>query len=165
MQVKSGEIREDFFFRIHVISIRVPALEERKEDIPLLTAHFLNKLGDEKDITALPQELTRSMMAYDWPGNIRELQNFINRFLASADIEFFEFKDKAPYGFDHTVEQATVDDAVGHGLQDYLASFEKKIIIKTLQENNWHRGKTADALQIHYRSLLRKMKRHGIQLS
>ena len=164
-QVKTGEIREDFFFRVHVISIKVPALEERKEDIPLLTAHFLNKLGNGKKIKALPQELTRSMMAYDWPGNIRELQNFINRFLVSADTEFFKFKDKAPYELNQSLEPLSVDDAAGGGLQGYLSSFEKKLILKTLKENNWHRGKTADALQIHYRSLLRKMKRFGIQLS
>lgn len=164
-QVKTGEIREDFFFRIHVISIKVPALEKRKEDIPLLTAHFLNKLGKENEIKALPQELTRAMMAYDWPGNIRELQNFINRFLASADTEFFEFKEKAPYNLNQSAEQVGLNGIVGQGLQYNLSLFEKKIIIKTLKENNWHRGKTAIALQIHYRSLLRKMKRLGIRSS
>jgi PAS domain S-box-containing protein len=164
-QVKTGEIREDFFFRIHVISIKVPALKERKEDIPLLTAHFLKKFGNKKDITALPQELTRSMMAYDWPGNIRELQNFINRYIASADTEFFKFKDSAPYDLDHGLERIVVKDSVDYGLQDYMSSFEKNIILKTLEKNNWHRGNTADALKIHYRSLLRKMKRYGIYMS
>lgn len=161
-QVKTGGIREDFFFRIHVISIKVPALKDRKEDIPLLTTHFLNTFGGGKDITALPHELTRQMMAYNWPGNIRELQNFINRFLASADTEFFEFKETLPNEFEQLVQLDSGDEASGHGLQDYMASFERKLILKTLAENNWHRGNSAKALKIHYRSLLRKMKRHGI---
>lgn len=165
-QVKSGEIREDFFFRVHVISIKVPALKERKEDIPLLTSHFLKTYGGKEDITAIPQELTRSMMAYNWPGNIRELQNFINRFLASADIEFFQFEDEATsHGLDRAVGDYTGEATGQHGLQTTISRFEKKMILQVLEENNWHRGNTANALQIHYRSLLRKMKRYGIQLS
>jgi PAS domain S-box-containing protein len=159
-QVKAGKIREDFFFRVHVISIKVPPLKERKEDIPLLTAHFLQQNGGHKDVTVIPQELTRSMMAYDWPGNVRELQNFIHRFLASADTEFFKFNDTLSYEMDHTVDEYMGAD--DRSLQSHLSQFEKKMILKTLERFNWHRGDTARALKIHYRSLLRKMKQYGI---
>jgi PAS domain S-box-containing protein len=164
-QVNSGKIREDFFFRIHVISIKVPALKERKEDIPLLTAHFLKRFGDDKDITTIPQELTRSMMAYDWPGNVRELQNFIFRYLASADTQFFKFKEQLPPDMDQTLEKYMGNGSADQSLQSHLTLFEKKIILKTLEAFNWHRGKTAQALNIHYRSLLRKMKKYGIYLT
>jgi PAS domain S-box-containing protein len=164
-QVELGKIREDFFFRIHVISIKLPPLRERKEDIPLLTSYFLKKFGGDKNIAAIPQELTRSMMAYNWPGNVRELQNFIYRYIASADTEFFKIKACAPPAMNGTVERY-IDGANGEqSLQSWLTCFEKKIILKTLDEHNWNRGKTAHTLKIHYRSLLRKMKKYGIQQS
>lgn len=162
-QVEIGKIREDFFFRIHVISIKLPPLRERKEDIPLLTFHFLRKIGGDKDISIIPQDLTRSMMTYDWPGNVRELQNFISRYLASADTEFLKIKTGAPPEMNGTIERHIGNGNAEQSLQSWLTGFEEKIILKTLAENNWHRGNAARALKIHYRSLLRKMKRYGIQ--
>jgi len=164
-QVKTGDIREDFFYRIHVIAIHVPPLKERKEDIPLLTAHFLKGIGDKKDLNIIPHELTRSMMAYDWPGNVRELQNFIYRFLASADTEFFRFQDSVVQDVDHTVEKIMDNRPDDQGLQTFMSLFEKQMILKTLEKHQWHRGHTANSLKIHYRSLLRKMKQYDIKMS
>lgn len=164
-QMKMGKIREDFFFRIHVIAINLPPLRERKEDIPLLTFHFLKKYGSDKGISVIPQELTKSMMTYDWPGNVRELQNFIYRYVASADAEFFKIDACAASRMDAEVDKYIDDDNEEQSLGTWLTCFEKKIILKTLEEHNWHRGNTARALKIHYRSLLRKMKRYGIQQS
>ena len=162
-QVKSGKIREDFFFRIHVISIHVPPLKDRKEDIPLLTFHFLKKYGDNKEPSFIPQDLTRSMMAYDWPGNVRELQNYIYRYIASADTEFLKINAGAPTGMDVSVDKYLDKNDADQNLQAALAWFEKKVIVRALKQENWHRGKAARALSIHYRSLLRKMKTHGIK--
>lgn len=164
-QVEIGKIREDFFFRIHIISIKLPPLRERKEDIPLLTFHFLKRFGDDKDISVIPQDLTKSIMSYNWPGNVRELQNFVYRYIASADTEFFKIKTCTPLEINDTIDRY-IDDGNGEqSLQSWLMCFEKKIILKTLEEQNWHRGNTARALKIGYRSLLRKMKRFGIQQS
>lgn len=164
-QVEIGKIREDFFFRIHVISIKVPPLRERKEDIPLLVFHFLKEFGNDKDITVIPQDLTRSMMTYDWPGNVRELKNFIFRFLTSEDPEFLKIKSFESSSMNDTVNEYIAENEEIQGLQSWLTCFEKKIILKTLEENNWHRGYTAKVLNIHYRSLLRKMKTYGINQS
>jgi len=161
-QVKSGRMREDFFFRLHIIAIEVPPLRERREDIPLLSLHFLKKFGDDQDVSILPQGLTRSMMTYKWPGNVRELQNFIHRYISGADTEFFEFKADGAGGIGETAEGVLQKDRDDHSLQTWLTEFEKAAILKTLNDHNWHRGRAARALKIHYRSLLRKMKRYGI---
>lgn len=163
--VEEGKMREDFFFRIHVISVKLPPLRERREDIPLLTSHFLKKLGRKKDITTIPQDLTRSMMAYNWPGNVRELQNFIYRYIASADTEFFKMKAGDTAGPNDIIQDFLTNSGAEQSLQSWMACFEKEVIFKTLEDQNWHRGNTARALKIHYRSLLRKMKMYGIQQS
>jgi PAS domain S-box-containing protein len=162
-RVESGKMREDFFFRIHIISIKLPPLRERKEDIPLLTSNFLKKYGDNKAIVTIPQELTRSMMTYNWPGNVRELQNFVYRYIASEDTEFYKIKACAPFEINGAIDEYIDESNEEQSLQSWLGCFEKKIILKTLEEHNWNRGKTASTLQIHYRSLLRKMKKYSIQ--
>ena len=164
-QVKIGKIREDFFFRIHVISIHLPPLRERKEDIPLLAFHFLKKYGKDKDITIIPQDLTRSMMTYDWPGNVRELQNFIYRYIAAEDTEFFKFDTRTPAYIDQVFERPIIEGGSEPNLKSWMRTFEKQIILKSLEEHKWHRGHAARALGIHYRSLLRKMRIYDINLS
>ncbi len=161
-QVEIGKIREDFFFRIHVISIKLPPLRKRKEDIPLLVFHFLKRCGSDKDITMIPQDLTRSMMNHDWPGNIRELQNFVYRYATSADTEFLKVKACGSLTMKGSVENYIAEHEDIQGLQSWLTCFEKNLILKTLEEQNWHRGNAARVLKIHYRSLLRKMKNYGI---
>jgi len=164
-QVEIGKIREDFFFRIHIISIKLPPLRERKEDIPLLVFHFLKKFGNDKEITMIPQDLTRSMMTHDWLGNIRELQNFVYRYITSADTEFLKVKACGSPTMNDSVENYIGEHEEIQGLQSWLTCFEKNLIHKTLEDQNWHRGNTARALKIHYRSLLRKMKNYGISQS
>jgi PAS domain S-box-containing protein len=87
--VDAGKMREDFFYRIHIIPIQLPPLRERKDDIPLLVYHFMNEIGDsDGKHQSFPGEILDAMVDYDWPGNVRELQNVINRYLTLGEIDF-----------------------------------------------------------------------------
>ncbi len=79
--IANGEFREDLYYRLNVVTIELPPLRERKEDIPLLAQHFLNKfaLENDKEVTGFCPEATKSLLDYDWPGNVRELENAIER--------------------------------------------------------------------------------------
>jgi len=87
-QVRKRGIREDFFYRIHVIPINVPPLRDRKEDIPLLMEHFLKLYSENGDPPPVPGQVLEALMSYDWPGNVRELQNAIQRYIAVKRLEF-----------------------------------------------------------------------------
>ena len=87
-QVRKGVIREDFFYRIHVIPIHLPSLRERKEDIPLLVEHFVEKFGKGKNLPPLTPRIMEALRAHDWPGNVRELQNTVFRYLTLKKLDF-----------------------------------------------------------------------------
>ena len=89
-----GTFRQDLYFRLNVVQIRLPALRQRKVDIPLLVAHFLNKFSNPKQpVRALSDQALRKLMAYDWPGNIRELQNVVERAVILCDGETFSLDE------------------------------------------------------------------------
>ncbi|MBA4369334.1 MAG: hypothetical protein C0403_17045, partial [Desulfobacterium sp.] len=92
-QIKEGNMREDFFYRIHIIPIHLPPLRERKDDIPLLVEHFLKIYSHEKGLKQLSGQVMEELMQYDYPGNVRELQNIIQRYLAVKTIDFIYRND------------------------------------------------------------------------
>ena len=97
--VKSGRVREDFFFRIHIIPITLPPLRARREDIPLLVDHFLRQFAaDGQETLRLPGKVMESLYTYDWPGNIRELQNVLRRYLAIKRLDFIDSTPPTPSG-------------------------------------------------------------------
>lgn len=154
--VKAGRIREDFFFRIHIIPITVPPLRERREDIPLLVDHFLKQFTGEQKLPALPGKVLEALFKYDWPGNIRELQNVMHRYLAIKRLDFLDAPADAPAN--DSLPQ--VDQ--GQSLNQIMTQFEHGVISKCLEQNRWHRGKTAAALKIDRKTLFIKMKAHGL---
>ena len=89
--VRNGTIREDFFFRIHIIAITIPPLRERKEDIPLLIDHFMAKLGTDGQTHSIPGQFMDVMYNYSWPGNVRELQNVLHRYVTLGDMSVLKF--------------------------------------------------------------------------
>jgi transcriptional regulator with PAS, ATPase and Fis domain len=154
-QITQGIMRQDFFYRINVITIHVPPLRERKEDIPLLIEHFLKHYAAD---TTIPGQVVEVLSQREWPGNIRQLQNVLQRYLT---LEHLDFHDD----IHETGEAITLDEAgqAKRGLRDALERFEKQFILKILEQNQGHRGKTAETLQIPPRTLRRKLEKYQIK--
>ncbi|GAK55897.1 PAS modulated sigma54 specific transcriptional regulator, Fis family [Candidatus Vecturithrix granuli] len=158
---KRGLIREDFFFRIHVFTITIPPLRDRKDDIPLLVDHFLHRYrADDEPLPTIPAYIMEMFYTYDWPGNVREFQNAIQRYLSGQPLNFLET----------TQEESLKANALSpsKGSQDHrefqavMDEFEKKLILNVLEQQRWNKSKTAAVLGIPRRTLYRKMERYGI---
>ncbi len=159
-EVKQGRMRQDFLYRIHIIPIHIPALRERKEDIPLLVEHFL--VHHETDtVPPVSPSVTKALQQYDWPGNVRELQNTLKRFVTLKKLDFM--------GGDlpETAEEevfAGVGSELGRlSLSVLLEVVEKKILLNMLDKYDFNRRATAEALQVDRKTLYRKMKHFGIE--
>ena len=160
--VKKRLMREDFFYRIHIIPISLPPLRERKEDIPLLIEHFMKEYGrNEKDSPLpLPLKAQASMYNHHWPGNIRELQNTIHRYITLHKLDFMETPSQTKAQPDDLPETV-----MGNGGVDYknlLEKFEKNVFLKALEQNQWHREKAALSLGLPRRTFFRKLAKIGL---
>lgn len=155
--IKEGLIREDFFYRIHIIPIHLPPLRERKEDIPLLIDHFMKMHGDpRKNVERIQMD---QFLDYDWPGNVRELQNVVHRYIFMKKLDF---SSSPRTGKNVLQSQPVLEDA---SLVFLLDSYEKEVIQKTLIKYKWHRGKAAEALRINRKTLFTKIIRYGLDNS
>ncbi|MCP4400507.1 MAG: sigma-54-dependent Fis family transcriptional regulator, partial [bacterium] len=156
-QVEKKLMREDFFYRIQVISIEVPSLRERKEDIPLLIDHVLKQYNTGGDHPALPGKIAEVLYTYDWPGNIRQLQNVLQRYLTVKRLDFLGPGSTMPAEVDDSeVMQQSLT------LQDAIETFEKQFLMKTLERHHWQKAKAATTLGIERRTLYRKIKKFGL---
>jgi PAS domain S-box-containing protein len=160
--VAKGEMREDFYYRIHIIPIYLPPLRERKEDISLLVYHFLREYSDDENIHSIPEHIIKSMQNYDWPGNVRELQNAIHRYITLKKIDFMDIPQSKPDEPDIIPEDITIQNHRDVELRMMMENFEKKIIKSTLERHRWHKTKVASILGIDRKTLFRKMKSHEI---
>ncbi|MEW6066433.1 acetoacetate metabolism regulatory protein AtoC [Desulforamulus profundi] len=164
--VMEGGFREDLFFRLNVINIVIPPLRERREDIPLLVAHFLAKYNKEfnRQVRGFSEGATKLLMSYDWPGNVRELENVVERAIIMArgsiivpeDIEIATAEKKQLFDPGSPGEQNLP-------LKQIVADVERQVILRALEENNWCRTTAAKALGINRRSLYAKIKELGIE--
>ncbi len=161
--VEKGMMREDFYYRIHIIPIHLPTLKERKEDIALLVYHFLQAYSDEKGIPTIPENIIKSMQRYNWPGNVRELQNVVHRYITLKEIDFPDITLSGPYDNEDISDRIVNKNHIDPKLRSVVDSFEKKYIEKLLSDNQWHKSKVASVLGIDRRTLFRKIKHHGIQ--
>ncbi len=163
-EVKKGTFREDLFYRLNVVPIQLPPLRERKEDVPLLVEHFL-KVYNEKNNRNLqgfhPRALD-AMMRYAWPGNIRELENVVERSVILSRDDFIPFSELP----DAIRETSGEDDSrqVREGLRPGMTirEMEKELIIKTVEDNDGNRTRTARVLGITRRTLQHKLKEYGL---
>jgi two-component system response regulator PilR (NtrC family) len=164
--MEEGRFREDLFYRLHVISIQLPTLRERKDDIPLLAQHFLGKYGEENkkaDLELTPDALDL-LTAYDWPGNVRELENVIERAVVLASgsrigVELIpDHVRKAP---DFQVPQFVVPPE-GIVFKDVITDFEKQLIESTLEAAGGVQKRAAELLHIKPTTLNEMIKRYDI---
>jgi transcriptional regulator with PAS, ATPase and Fis domain len=157
---KAGQLREDFFFRVHVFVLTLPPLRDRKEDIPLLINHLLERYSDERPLPILPSDVVEVLYAYDWPGNVREFQNAIQRYLSGQPLNLRERKPDVSL----PPHRPASSEHQANGMEFHLAmdEFEKKLILSVLEQHRWNKSKTAAALGIPRRTLYRKMARYGI---
>lgn len=161
--VQKGDMREDFFYRVHVLPIHLPALRERKEDLPLLIDHFISKFSLTQPVSSISGNMLDAFMRYPWPGNIRELENTIKRYAAIGNLDFFHSLVSAPEA--RMLAKTSDLPAIPKGLslEESLAFTEKEIIRQTLESCRWHKGQAAEALGIHRKTLFTKIKKLGVE--
>lgn len=157
--VEEGTFREDLFYRLNVIEIKLPSLSERKEDIPLLVNHFLQKYNRElkQHVKTIDDETMKILMNYDWKGGIRELENVIERALILCDHDVITREDLPPILM--RMDQPTESPA---RLKEAVANFEKKHISQVLRSVEGNKEKAAKLLEISLSSLYRKIDELGI---
>ena len=165
-EVKNGNFREDLFYRLNVLTIELPPLCERNEDIHLLCDHFLDRFNKRlnKAIESIAPAAMSILLSHDWPGNVRELENMIERAVVLADgpvliPDYFPtgmLKKKNDNGFDGEIDGFSLKAAQKH--------LEKKMIVRALQETGGNRTHAARLLEISHPSLLNKIKRYEINL-
>lgn len=160
-EVKAGRFRGDLLFRLNVVSLRLPTLSERKEDIPLLVQHFLSRKSKTKKIS---DEALALLMKYDWPGNVRELEHVIEGALVMSQGDQIQPKD---FWLNAAVRPQVAAVQAESDLTDSrllsLDELEKIQIEKILKHNKGDRTKSADMLGISKKTLYLKIKKYGIQ--
>ncbi|WP_020585304.1 sigma-54-dependent Fis family transcriptional regulator [Desulfobacter curvatus] len=161
--VEKGLMREDFFYRVHIIPIRLPALRDRKEDIPLLVDYFLSAFGDEGNMLPVGGKIMEDFLRHDWPGNVRELQNVLHRYMTLGKIDFTGNSSECKADSTKQVRFVRESPDPCGPLNEIVEAFEKGIILKALEENRWQKARTAVALGIHRKTLFTKMKKLGIE--
>ncbi|MCP4149276.1 MAG: sigma-54-dependent Fis family transcriptional regulator [bacterium] len=159
-KVDQNEFREDLYYRLNIINVHLPPLRDRKEDIPLLAEHFLKKFVKEnnKNITELNPDFMKYLMDYEWPGNIRELENAILRSVILAHSDQLE-PDSLPAEIMGT---SRLDGKKGDFNQQ-VDALKKKLILESLRKNDWVQKKAAKSLGLKATTLSELMKRLNIQ--
>ncbi len=157
--VKQGEFRQDLFYRINVIELQLPNLRERREDIPLLVEHILKKLAltSQSETAQLSKEALNKLMGYGFPGNIRELENILERAITLCDNHTINENDiHLPQHTDLSKEESNVE------LDSYLDNKEKEAIINALEQTRHNKTAAAKLLGISFRALRYRLKKLGL---
>ena len=153
-EIKEGRFREDLYYRMNVVGIHLPPLRERKEDIPLLVEHIIKKYNAEmgKHCTGVCDEVMRLFMDYEWKGNIREMQNVIERAIIFAEDDVIRISDIGSLGY-HSVALSEENQ----NLQTAVRAYEKEHIFRVLKKHGWNKVEAAKALNVGLSSLYRKI--------
>ncbi len=162
--VKQGEFRQDLYYRLNVIELNAPPLRKRATDIPLLAEHLLSALASNNN-TSLPNLSDNALAAlknYSFPGNVRELENILERALALFDGDTIELDDlNLPIGSSESIK-AEHFDPTETSLEDYLEGIEKEALTQALEENQWNKTAAAKHLGLTFRSLRYRLKKLGL---
>lgn len=177
-EISEGRFREDLFYRLAVVPLRVPPLRERKGDVPLLVNHFLKKYSRRlgKEIQEISSYALGVLMNYDFPGNVRELENIIERGVALENSNIILPESLTLYGSNkgqhppeesvenQTLFQAAVseEELYDIGIENIISNLEKRLIMHTLEKTDNSKMQAAELLQISFRSLRYKIKKYGL---
>ena len=183
-EIAKGNFREDLYFRLNVIRVHIPALRDRKDDLPMLADYFLREFASihQKPKRTIAKEALTLLEKYSWPGNIRELRNLLERLVILqapheenipisadelkmhlGDVAFTSSSSKGDGKFSETTLHGAVDLSSGRSLKDAKSEFEREYIVQALKENGWNISKTAQNLGIERSYLHRRMKSFGIE--
>ncbi|HEY6448535.1 MAG TPA: sigma-54 dependent transcriptional regulator [Acidobacteriaceae bacterium] len=164
--VREGKFREDLFYRLNVIAIELPPLRSRREDIPLLTAHFLRRFSEENALPArsFTPDAMRALVDYDWPGNVRELENVIERgvVLSSGTVIGSDLLPGHLTGSSYS--SSLLEHSPDASLFDIMEDIERRIIIDKLERSNWNQTEAAEQFRIPLSTLNQKIKRLNIEI-
>jgi two-component system, NtrC family, nitrogen regulation response regulator NtrX len=170
-EIRSGNFREDLFYRLNVVPFKVPPLRERRDDVPLLTGYFLDAYcrREGRELKLIVPEAMEAMKRYDWPGNVRELKNIVERLVIMTpggsitlnhlpDYFSLEANGRESGGgkLDSVLELSSLREA--------REEFEKEFIIQKLEEHDWNVSRTAEAIELERSNLHRKIKSYGIDM-
>ncbi len=164
-EVRKGNFREDLYFRLNVVPIVSPPLRLRKTDIPLLIRHFIRRYAEENDLP--PKEIApdamQALRAYDWPGNIRELKNVVERVMIMGATEQVQLNDLPARILAPSLQIPTLSGS-GFSLREVKEKVEREYILLTLKKNRWNVSQTARELDIDRTNLHKKIKYYGLAL-
>jgi DNA-binding NtrC family response regulator len=164
--VKEGRFREDLFYRLNVICLELPPLRARRQDIPLLAAHFLKFYADENDVPTptLAAEAMRILMDYEWPGNVRELENAMERGVVLATTRTIT-PDLLPASLTgNTYSASLLDHRPDASLFDLMEEIERRIIADRLERSHWNQTEAAEYFKIPLSTLNQKIKRLNVEI-
>src|SRR6187455_1724065 len=159
--MKDGRLREDLYFRINTVTLRVAPLRERNEDLPLLCAHFLEKFNSryQKNVKGISPAAYHLLIRFRWPGNVRELENAIERAVLVAKLP-----DVQPQDLPDSIRgDAVAEDAFTVPPHHTLAEIERMAVLQTLQRTNWNKQEAAQILGLYRPTLYSKIKKHHIK--
>jgi len=163
-EVQEKKFREDLFYRLNVVELKLPTLTERKEDIPLLVDHFIRRFNEElnKSIKGVDNDVMRTFLQYEWKGNLRELENMIERAILLCETDYITLKDLPPHMQGNNKKTNNFDN-LPDNLTEALELVEKQHITKILKEFDWNRVEAAQKLGIDTSTLYRKMVKLSIK--
>lgn len=164
-EVEEGRFREDLYYRLNVIPITLPPLRERREDIPILVQHFVQRFNREKnmEITGISEDAMKTLTRYPWPGNVRELENLLERMVVlrgEGELTLDDLPEKflLPRAVELNVPEVEVPDE-GVDLKRLVDDFEDRIILSALNRTKWNKNRAATLLGIKRTTLLEKLKK------
>ncbi len=163
--IKHNEFREDLYYRLNVVCLKLPSLNERKEDIPILVDHFIKKYSESagKEITGVTREALDRLMRHNYPGNIRELENIIERAVVLTRYDKISLEDLPVY-FESISENRLLDPYnLEDGYEEKVKTFESEMISEALKQNNGNQSAAARQLNISERHLRSRLERLGLK--
>jgi two-component system response regulator PilR (NtrC family) len=166
--VREKRFREDLFYRLNVIQIKLPPLRERREDIPILAMHFLRKYTEElnKNMTGISPETLRILLDYDYPGNVRELQNIIERAVALESAQELTAQNLSTYLDQQPSSRRGAIDldipSEGIDLEKVVEELERHLLMKALDKTKGIKKKAAELLHINFRSMRYRLEKYGL---
>ena len=166
--VEEGSFREDLYYRLKVIPIRLPPLRERKTDIPLLIHHFFEPMSKKKKkkIKGISKDVMKALIRYDWPGNVRELENIMERMIILSEgstltLDDLPEKVSQKHAAEERLPMMIPDD--GFSLTHAINDYERQLIISALEKADWVKNRAAKLLNMNRTTLVEKIKKQGIE--